>query len=76
MADSANFVIRYIDTVGNVFVLAGTVVSMLAPVGLENAGCPLPCVQGVKGMSDGRRNESTFAAPVGITLGPNGTVRA
>jgi hypothetical protein len=75
VADTGNFVVRYVDTQGNVSVLAGTVVSMLVPDGTENAGCPRPCVRGVQGFDDGPRNVSKFNNPVGITLGPNGTVR-
>jgi DNA-binding beta-propeller fold protein YncE len=79
VADTFNHLIRYIDPVGNVSILAGVYVSMWnASRGREGAdpGCIFPCWEGVPGFDDGPRQFARFNFPQDVSIGENHTVRA
>jgi hypothetical protein len=79
VADSWNHVIRWVDPIGNVRVIAGSVrlKNASTAVGREppDPGCPYPCLEGVQGYNDGPRNESQFSFPQDVSISLNGTVR-
>ena len=75
VADSGNWLLRYVTPNGTTFTLAGEIANGPSddqgrPVG----GCPPPCLIGVPGFRDGNLTFAQFYNPVDVARGPNNTI--
>jgi hypothetical protein len=75
VADSGNYLIRWLSPNGTTSTLAGTIIpGEKNPQGNPLAGCPPPCLQGQQGLRDGNLTYAQFFNPLDVTRGPNNTV--
>jgi hypothetical protein len=75
VADSGNWLIRWVLNNGTTYTLAGQIGNGPAdedgnPVG----GCPPPCLIGIPGFQDGNLSHAQFYNPVDVARGPNNTI--
>jgi hypothetical protein len=75
VADTGNFLIRYLQPDGNTSTLAGSIGHGPADAdGNPLPGCPPPCLEGVPGYRDGNLSYAQFYNPIDVTVGPNNTI--
>ena len=75
VADTGNFLIRWIFENGTTMTLAGDVVpGQMDAVGNPIAGCLPPCLRGQAGYRDGNLTHAQFLNPLDVTRGLNNTV--
>jgi hypothetical protein len=75
VADTGNFLIRWVLDNGTTFTLAGDLVNGPRDAdGNPVGGCPLPCMVGVPGFRDGNLSYAQFYNPVDLAKGPNNTI--
>lgn len=75
VADTGNFLIRWIHDNGTTATLAGEIVPGLADSeGNPAGGCPPPCLEGKPGFRDGNLSYARFLNPVDVTRGVNNSV--
>ena len=72
VADTNNFLLRMIDRFGIVTTVAGTVTTAeFQQNGTRLEGCPLPCLSGIPGDSDGALRDSHFTYPSDVAYIPD-----
>lgn len=75
VADTGNFLLRWVLTNGTAYTLAGTVVhGEVDANGNPMPGCTPPCMVGQQGFRDGNLTYSQFYNPLGVSKGANNTV--
>ena len=75
VADTGNFLIRYVLDNGTTSTLAGRVVpGQAGPDGNPAGGCQPPCLEGQEGFRDGNLTHAMFLNPVDLTRGTNNTL--
>jgi hypothetical protein len=75
VADTGNFILRYIEANGDTWTLAGGITNGTTdPLGNPLGGCPPPCLVGVPGYADGALHEARFYNPRDVTQGVNNTL--
>lgn len=72
VADTGNFLIRWVYDNGTTITLAGRVISGLTDnEGRPLPGCQPPCMGGQAGFEDGNLTHAQFMNPVDVSKGPN-----
>ena len=75
VADTGNFLLRYINDQGETWTLAGGIANGTTdPLGNPLGGCPPPCLVGVPGYADGALHDARFYNPRDVTRGVNNTL--
>lgn len=75
VADTGNFLLRWVKPDGNTTTLAGRVVhGEKDPYGNPLAGCPPPCLQGEQGYEDGNLTHAQFFDVTDVARGTDNTV--
>ena len=75
VADTGNFLIRWIFDNGTTMTLAGDVQpGQMDSLGNPIAGCQPPCLRGQEGYRDGNLSYAQFLNPVDVSRGTNNTV--
>lgn len=74
VADTGNFLLRYVLPNGNTSTLAGNIGNGPSENGNPLPGCPPPCLEGVPGYRDGNLSFAQFYNLLDVTRGANNTV--